>query len=134
MILAAPFGATRARVMSHYARNHLQDDWASHAREEIEARIQGAEKEAAWYFNRATMREKAEFDATMRAMLGVTGPRADRARDRARSRWQNATAGARALEEATIECLLATGEVSAELDVRWTALIDRDAAAKDAAE
>jgi len=120
--------------MSYYARNHLQDNWASHTREEIEARVQAAEKEAAWYFNRATMREKAEFDATMRAMLGVTGPRADRARNRARLRWQDATAEARSLEEATIECLIATGEVAAELDERWTVLIDRDAAAKDAAE
>ena len=120
--------------MSYYARNHLQDDWASHTREEIEARVQAAEKEAAWYFNRATMREKAEFDATMRAMLGVTGPRADRARDRARTRWRDATAEARSLLDATIECLLDTGEVSAELDERWTALIDRDATANEAAE
>jgi hypothetical protein len=120
--------------MSYYARNHLQDDWASQTRAEIEQRVQAAETQAAWYFDKATKREKAEFDATMRAMLGVTGPRADRIRDRARTRWQNATAEARSLLDETIECLLDTGEVSAELDERWTGLIDRDAAAKDAAE
>jgi hypothetical protein len=120
--------------MSHYARNHLQDDWAQQARAEIEQRVQAAETEAAWYFDQATKRKKAEFDTTMRAMLGVTGPRADRGRDRARARWQDATAEARTLLEATIECLLTTGEVSAEFDARWTALIDRDAAAKEAAE
>ena len=120
--------------MSHYARNHLQDDWASETHAETAQRVQAAETEAAWYFNRATRREKAEFDATMRAMLGVAGPRADRARDRARAHWQDVTAEARTLLEATIERLLATGEVSAELDERWTALIDRDADAKEAAE
>src|SRR5690349_16658964 len=120
--------------MSYYARNHLQDDWESQARAEIEQRVQAAETEAAWYFNRATKHKKAEFDATMRAMLGVTGPRADRARDRARTRWQDATAEARSLLDPTIDCLLGTGEVSAELDERWTALIDRDTAARQAAE
>lgn len=120
--------------MSHYARNHLQDDWASQVQAETAQRVQAADTEAAWYFERATKREKAEFDATMRAMLGVTGPRADRARERARVRWQDVTAEARSLLEATIECLLATGEVSAELDERWTVLFDRDAAAQEAAE
>jgi hypothetical protein len=120
--------------MSHYARNHLQDDWASQAHAETAQRVQAAETEAAWYFDRATKREKAEFDAAMRSMLGVTGPRADRARDRARARWQDVTAKAHTLLEATIECLLATGEVSAELDERWTALIDRDATGQEAAE
>jgi hypothetical protein len=120
--------------MSYYARNHLQDDWGSQTRAEIEQRVRAAETEAAWYFDKATKHEKAEFDATMRALLGVTGPRADRTRERARTRWQDATAEARSLLDATIECLLDAGEVSAELDERWTALIDRDAAARQAAE
>ena len=120
--------------MSHYARNHLQDDWAQQTRAEIEQHVQAAETEAAWYFDRATKREKAEFDATMRAMLGVTGPRADRARDQARARWRNVTAEAHTLPETTIECMLASGEVSAELDERWTALFNRAATARQAAE
>jgi hypothetical protein len=120
--------------MSHYARNPLQDDWASHAHEETGRRVQAAEKEAGWYFDRAVRREKAEFDAAMRALFGVTGPRADRDRARVRRRWQEATAEASALLDATIECLLATGEVSAELDAQWTALIAADAQRLSAAE
>jgi hypothetical protein len=46
----------------------------------------------------------------------------------------SAGAKARTLLEATIECLLQDGEVCAELDKQWTALIDRDAALEQAAE
>ena len=120
--------------MSYYARNHLQDDWASHDASDMQRRVQAAEKEAGWYFDQATKHEKAEFDAAMQSLLGVTGPRGNRERERARARWREATAEARTLLDVTIECLLASGEVSAELDEQWTALFDRDAAAKQAAE
>jgi hypothetical protein len=111
--------------MSYYARDHLQDDWARQAVADTQARVQEAEREAGWYFDRATRHQKAEFDGAMLALLGVIGPRADRARDAARTRWRDATAEARNLLEATIECLLETGEVSGELDEQWTALMDR---------
>lgn len=114
--------------MSHYARNHLQDDWASQSLADMQARVREAEREAGWYFDSATTRQKAGFDATIRSLLGTTGPRADRARAAARAHWQAATLEARTLFEATVDCLLASGEVSPELDEAWTALIDRDAA------
>jgi hypothetical protein len=120
--------------MSYYARNHLQDDWASHDAAEMQRRVQAAETQAGWYFDQATKREKAAFDTAMRSLLGVTGPQGNRARERVRTHWRDSTADARALLEATIECLLARGEVSVELDAQWTALIERDMAAKDAAE
>lgn len=120
--------------MSYYARNHLQDDWASHAIADTQARVRGAEREAGWYFDQATKHQKAEFDATMHALLGMTGPRWDRARDSARAQWQAATKDARTLLEATVECLLDCGEVSGELDDAWTTLIDRDMAVGTAAE
>jgi hypothetical protein len=122
------------REMSYYARNHLQDDWASHDAADMQRRVQQAEKEAGWYFDQATKREKMEFDAAMRSLLGVTGPKGNRAREQARTRWREATTCARVLLEATIECLLQNGEVSAELDEQWTALCDRDAGLKEAAE
>lgn len=110
--------------MSHYARNHLQDDWAAEAASDMQARVQAAEREACWYFDQATRHQRCEFDAAMHALLGVTGPRANRARDAAKARWLEATAEARTLLDATIDCLLASGEVSAELDEQWTALIE----------
>lgn len=120
--------------MSHYARNHLQDDWATQSLGDSQTRLQAAEHAAGWYFDQATKRQRAEFEATMRALLGMTGPRANRARDCARARWHVATAEARALLDVTIECLLESGEVSTDLDERWTALIDRDARTPMAAE
>jgi hypothetical protein len=120
--------------MSHYARNHLQDDWAGTAAAGTQARVQAAERDAGWYFDQATAPQKAEFDAAMHSLLGVTGPRANRARDAARARWRAETAEACALLEATVECLLETGEVSGELDERWTALFERNETLKMAAE
>ena len=114
--------------MSYYARNHLQDDWDADAVADTQARVQAAEGEAGWYFDAATKHQKAEFEAAMHALLGMTGPKWDRARDQTKARWQAATLEARKLFDATVECLLASGEVSAELDEAWTALIERDAA------
>ncbi len=120
--------------MSYYAHNHLQEDWASQAIADTQARVREAEREAGWYFDQATRHQKAEFDATMHGLLGMHGPRWDRARQSARTQWQAATVDARKLLDATVECLLDCGEVSSELDDAWTALIDRDVAAGMAAE
>ncbi len=120
--------------MSYYARNHLQDDWASHAAGEAAQRLREAERTASWYFDRATRRQKAEHEAGRRALLGMTGPKWDRARDALRRHWQETTADARALSEATVQCLLDSGEVSSELDDAWTALCEREDAAAMAAE
>jgi hypothetical protein len=120
--------------MSYYARNHLQDDWSTEAMADTQARVRDAEREAAWYFDRATWPQKAEFDETTHSLLGMTGPRADRARDAARTSWRQSTTAARTLLDRTVECLLETGEVSEELDALWTTLIDRATALKEAAE
>lgn len=120
--------------MSHYARNHLQEDWEADAASAMQARVREAEREAGWYFDRATKPQRIEFDAAMRALLGVTGPRADRARDAGRARWQQSTAEARALLAASIDCLIENGEISAALDEQWTTLIASAAKQPVAAE
>jgi hypothetical protein len=120
--------------MSHYARNHLQDDWATDAAADMQARVQNAEHEAGWFFDLATASQRAEFEASMRALLGTTGPRANRARDTARSRFRQSTTEARALLEASIDCLLDNGELSAELDEQWTTLIEHGSQLPVAAE
>lgn len=116
--------------MSHYARNHLQDNWAADAQADYQRRLQNAEQEAGWFMAQATKTAKAEFDATMKGLLGMTGPKWDRARDAAKAKWQADTAEASALCDRTVECLLATGEVSAELDAEWTTLCELDAVRK----
>lgn len=120
--------------MSHYARNHLHDEWATDAAADMQARVQNAEHEAGWYFDLATAPQRAEFEAAMRALLGTTGPRANRARDAARSHFRKSTTEARALLETSIDCLLENGELSADLDDQWTALIERGAQLPVAAE
>ena len=94
---------------------------------EYEAKIERCEIEASWFFNKATAAQKAEFDAEMRSLLGVTGPRWDRARDAAKAKWNADTAEARALYERTVESYMQTGECSGELDDLWSELFDREA-------
>ena len=92
-------------------------------REEGE-KIERAEIDAGWYFDKATRAQKAEYDATMRNLIGVVGPRWNRERDAAKAKFAAETAEARALFDRTVESLLETGEVSQELDDEWTALFD----------
>lgn len=115
--------------MSHYARNHLQDDWTSHAAGEAARRMQAAERTAGWYFDQATRPQRSAYEADLRALSGMNGPERDRDREALRQRFTGTTAEARALFEATVNTLLETGEVSGELDEAWTALCER----KDAA-
>jgi hypothetical protein len=120
--------------MSYYARNHLQDDWASHATRESEQRLEAAERAAGWYFEQATRRQRNAHEAHLRVLLGSSGPKWDRARETLRAKFAAATAEARALFDRTVICLLDTGEVSDELDEAWTALCRREEAAAQAAE
>lgn len=93
---------------------------------EYAEKLERCELDANWYFTQATKFQKAEFDATMHSLLGVTGPRWNRARDAAKAKWQASTVEAAALFDLTVECLMQSGEVSSELDDLWTALIDRE--------
>jgi hypothetical protein len=120
--------------MSHYARNQLQDDWASQASAETARRLREAERTASWYFDRATRRQKSAHEAELRALLGMSGPKWVRARGVLRRRFGETTAEARALFEQTVQCLLDTGEVSGELDEAWTALCEREEPATPTAE
>ena len=102
---------------------------------EIDEKIQHCDESAGWYFAAATKGPKAEFDATMRSLLGVTGPKWDRAREAARAKFRADTADARLLCDLTFDSLMSTGEVSPELDDEWTRLICAvDAAMTEAAE
>lgn len=116
--------------MSYYGKNPFDADWETEAAEDVAGRVACAEEEAGRYFRDATKAMQAEYDATMRDLLGMTGPRWDRARAAARAKWDADTAPAKALFDRTVECLLETGEVSDALDYEWTRLTDPDRAAK----
>jgi hypothetical protein len=116
----------QCRPMSYYARNHLQADWDACGAREAARRLEAAERTARWYFDRATRRQRSAHEADLRALLGMSGPKWDSARDALRQRFAAATAEAGALLDRTVACLLATGEVSDELDEAWTALCERE--------
>lgn len=108
--------------MSYYGKNPFDADWEAEATEDQAGRVARAEEEAGRYFRDATKAMQAEYDAAMRDLLGMTGPRWDRARAAARAKWDADTAPAKALFDRTVECLLADGEVSDDLDYEWTRL------------
>ena len=95
------------------------------AREEAE-RIELAEIAAGRFFSSVTKTATAEFHATMEALRGTAGPRWNRERDAARAKFAADTAEANTLYDETVECILTHGEVSADLDERWTELSDRE--------
>lgn len=116
--------------MSYYGKNPFDEDWETEAAEDLAGRVARAEEEAGRYFRDATKAMQAEYDAAMRDLLGMTGPRWDRARAAARAKWDADTAPAKALFDRTVECLLESGEVSDDLDYEWTRLTDPAKAAQ----
>lgn len=115
--------------MGHYSANHLQADWDANSAADQDDRVSKANEEAGWYFALATKEQKAEYDATMRGLLGMVGPKWTRARDEAKAKFYADTAAARELCDRTVECLLEHGEVSEALSEEWDALIERAPAA-----
>jgi len=95
------------------------------AREEAE-RLEAVQAEAGRYFDSVTRRQRKVFVKAIMA-VHVHGSQAHTdAIDLANQEWRTATAEARALYEATVECLLVHGNISDELDEAWTALSDRN--------
>lgn len=126
------------------AYSGMHDDWSRDwrgysSRAERDADLEQAmcraeaEREASWYFDRATARQKREFREAVEASVELHGhgSQAHEATiNLANSQWRHDTAEARALFERTVAHLVEHGEVSDELDREWTALIDPDRAAR----
>lgn len=114
----------------------LQNSWADNARAERnreQRRSEDAERTAFGYFADATKPQKATFDATMKVLIGCTGPRWDRARTEAKAKYARTTQQARALYDLTLDEILRDGEVSEATEASWSALtggeLDRQLAA-----
>lgn len=95
-------------------------------------RIEWAEQEAGWFFNKATARQKAKFDQAMDVARGCVSPLWDRKREAARKEWAESTKEASALFDRTVEWFISHGEISEELDALWTAMIVEGALAEAA--
>jgi len=108
--------------MGYYSANPFDADWEAEAAEDRANRVARAEEEAAIYLNVAIEDARAEFDAAMASLLGVTGPRWNRARDAAKAKFRVGTAPARRLYDRTVEYLIDHSEISEELSDAWDAL------------
>ncbi len=65
----------------------------------------------------------------MQSLLGMRGQQWDVARRTARDKFRDDTAEARKLFDETVERFLSHGEISEDLDNRWTELQEREAVA-----
>lgn len=109
--------------MTTSAPEFMQRGWERAQRAEEASRVEAAENEASFHFNRATAKAQAEYEATSRDLLGMKGPKWDKARDAAREKFKAETAEAKALLEHTIQEILNDGEMSEATDAAWDALI-----------
>jgi hypothetical protein len=89
-------------------------------------RTEAAKKLAGSLFDLSTRPQKAAFNAAMESVRGIHGPRWDGARTAAHTKWDRDTAAARALYNATLDEIVATGQISDEMAARWDALCLRE--------
>jgi hypothetical protein len=83
---------------------------------------QQADKDARWYFDRATRPQREAYQQRMRDLLPYRGPKAERDRAEALRKCRADTKEAAALFDLTRECILTTGEVSETLSYAWDEL------------
>ena len=105
-----------------YALNHWNryESDAEHA-----ARVEAAEREATWHFDRATVRQKQVYREAVAAAVKLHGHGSmahEATLNLAKAQWDRDTAAARDLFYRTADCLMATGEVSESLSLEWDAL------------
>jgi hypothetical protein len=93
-----------------------------------------ADKEAGFFFDRATAPQREAYHQRLRDLLPYRGPKAERERAEALRKCRFETAEAAGLFNRTRECVLVTGEVSEALSLEWDEIISRNAALREAAD
>jgi hypothetical protein len=108
---------------SAYAKNHWRK-FESQA--EHDERVERAEHEAQWFFQQATVRQKAAWDRAMADLRGLDAPRYDRARAAANAAWARDTAEAADLLTITCDAIMVHGECPEEISNLWDELEARE--------
>lgn len=112
-------------MSSHYSRNILEADWEAEQSADYAERLERAEREAMGWFRSST---REALEAHTRAIVDLQpyygSPKWARARDAADRAYSAATKPVWALYQPSVDELMATGEISPELDAKWTALRD----------
>jgi hypothetical protein len=107
-----------------------KDHWRQYESAQDHAeRVARAEQTAGWYFQQATVRQKAAYDAAMSGLRGLDAPRYDRARAAATAEWARSTAEASDLYQITAQEIIVHGEVPEEISSLWDELEVRQAVA-----
>lgn len=108
-----------------------KDHWRKFESSEDHAeRVERAEHTAGWYFQQATVRQKAVYDAAMSGLRGLDAPRYDRARAAANAEWARSTVEASDLFTITCNEIMVHGEVPEEIGALWDDLEVREAVAR----
>lgn len=102
-----------------YALNHWHQ---FESQEEHAERVERAEHSAGWYFDQATVRQKAAYNLAMADLRGLAGPRYERARIEAKAVWTRSTVEAADLFTVTCDAIMMHGEVPEDLSAEWDAL------------
>lgn len=123
----SPLDSDRQRIERLNADDWQKSHWRKFESEEEHAeRGERAEHEAGRYFQQATVRQKAAYDATMASLRGMDAPRYDRARAAASAEWARSTVEAADLYQITKESIMVHGEVPEEISELWDDLDVRD--------
>jgi hypothetical protein len=93
---------------------------------------QYADKEAQFFFDRATRPQREAYQQRMRDLLPYRGPKAERDRAEALRKCRSDTKEAAALFDLTRQCILTTGEVSESISFAWDELMLRSTFAQAA--
>lgn len=110
--------------MTHRPEDYALNHWLPHESDAEHAlRVESAEEHANDLFRQATVDQSATYHSVLADIRHLSGPRYDRAREAAKRVWRESTQEARNLFNSTADALMATGEVSEELDREWTRLI-----------
>lgn len=129
MTTASKADTDRQRIERLNAADWQKSHWRKfeYAEEHAE-RVERAEHEAGRYFQAATVRQKAVYDAAMADLRGLMGPRYDRARSAASAEWARSTVEAADLYQITAEAIMVRGECPEEISALWDDLDARERA------
>jgi len=123
MPASKPVESDRQRIERLNAADWQKSHWRKFESAEDHAeRVERAEHQAGRYFQDATVRQKAVYDAAMASLRGLDAPGYQRARAAASAEWARSTAEAADLYEISASEIMREGELSQETGYLWDEL------------
>jgi hypothetical protein len=130
MPASKPLDSDSQRIERLQASNWQKSHWRKfESAEEHAERVERAEHEAGRYFQAATVRQKAVYDASMACIRGLDAPCYRRWHRTASAEWARSTVEAADLYQITAEAIFVHGECPEEIAALWDDLEVRQAVA-----